>query len=97
MSRKAGTPNKPKVEIPTGYKDDKFEVKQEKNIADEFKGLLEYPYSVLEAKSRKLLEDLVTWAMDSGYVCQGGVSVTNYRADNGSITMVYCQAMIRKD
>ena len=88
MSRKAGTPNKKKVEIPTGYKDDKFEIKQE---------VMPY-YLVAESNKKDELQKIIKSLIDNyNYSCFGGVSVTNYRADNGSITMVYCQAMIRKE
>ena len=40
---------------------------------------------------------VVNGLLDFGYVCQGGVSVTNYRANDGRIEFVYCQAMIRKE
>lgn len=104
MSRKAGTPNKPKVdrEILTVSADNegKITVTNEQGEVLEqgsIDGATNYPYSILEANSRSLLEDHVAWAMDSGYVCQGGVSVTNYRANDGSIVMVYCRGMIRKE
>jgi len=109
MSRKAGTPNKKKVEshAPT-FNDNPFKVEQFHNdqnkpgeiMADgtlrEWKAP-ELDYIVLTESTPLLLVDSVIRYMRDGMVCQGGVSVTNYRADNGSIVMVYCQALVRKE
>ena len=84
MSRKAGTPNKPKVEY---------------LIKDIPVTTLNEPdnYIILHISSVEVLCDAVNRYLTNGYECQGGASVTNYRADNGSIVMVYCQALVRKD
>lgn len=36
-------------------------------------------------------------ALINDYICQGGVSITNYRGLDGNIVMVYAQAMVRRD
>jgi hypothetical protein len=35
--------------------------------------------------------------MNKDYVCQGGVSITNYRGLDGNIVFVYCQAMVKNN
>jgi hypothetical protein len=123
MSRKAGTPNKPKVvigdmpkvmldkngnpdfgscltpsdkvEIPTGYKDDKFDI-----LPPTGKDMLKETmpkYFILKSTDSKYLEEMVINAINSDCIPLGNVSVTNFRADNGSITYVYVQSMIRKE
>ena len=132
MSRKAGTPNKKKVElkleniptialdknnnpdfgacltssdkleIPSGYKDDKFEISKEdvKNfLPPSGKDMLKETmpkYFIVESHDKNILKELVINAMDMNCVCQGGVSVTCYRDVNG-IEFVYCQAMVKRD
>ena len=98
MSRKAGTPNKPKsIDVASFNKEliedeirkSKIEVKQE--------DILVY-YWVASSENLNELSRMVDIAIKSGTsLPQGGVSVTNYRANDGSIVMVYCQALVRKD
>ena len=108
MSRKAGTPNKKKVEshAPTGGNPFEYErFKNDQNKPGEIVegGKLkewkapELDYIILTENTPLLLVDSVIRYMREGMVCQGGVSVTNYRGLDGKIVMVYCQAMIRKD
>jgi hypothetical protein len=47
--------------------------------------------------SHSELMKVVDWWIDYGYVCQGGVSVTNYRGLDGNIVMVYAQAMVKRE
>ena len=106
MSRKAGTPNKPKVIIVEAVGVTDEDVENGKALIENFaktivatsetKDIISPKYRVEYSHSIEGLETLVSMFL-SDYVCQGGVSVTNYRALDGSITMVYCQAMIRKD
>jgi len=97
MSRKAGTPNKKKAEIPTGYKDDKFVVTKDDLLVEAKQE--EIPaYLVIQANNIDSLNRIVRAEIACyNYICQGGVSVTNYRGLDGNIVMVYCQAMIRKE
>ena len=94
MSRQKGTPNRPKVEIPSGYTDDKFEIERiDLDNLDEPK-----KYILIQNPSMQYFErDVNIILKANNYICQGGVSVTNYRANDGSIVMVYCQALVRKD
>ncbi len=88
MSRKAGTPNKPKVENNiVSYED--FHIDKPAIVAKK--------YILVEHKSIGLLVDDIISRINYGYVCQGGVSVTNYRGLDGKIVMVYCQALVRKE
>ena len=92
MSRKAGTPNKPKVEI---TKDD-----IENFLPPSGKSMLKQTmpmYFILESTDKNALGELVINALQYDTVPLGGVSVTNYRALDGSISMVYCQAMVRRE
>ena len=54
-------------------------------------------YTVVTCFDMGGLIDMVMSWVDAGFTPQGGVSATNYRANDGNIVMVYCQAMIRKD
>jgi hypothetical protein len=109
MSRKAGTPNKPKVEkfIPVGDGKD-FMLQAQKDMLaaiekGEIPGLPKQEnnipaYLVVQANDIDSLNQVVRAEMACyKYVCQGGVSVTNYRGLDGKIVMVYCQAMVRKE
>jgi hypothetical protein len=84
MGRPKGSKNAPV--IPTGYKDDKFEVKQEKQTDK---------YIVIKSQTFEFFQLIVNNAIQDGYVCQGGVSVTCYRDVNG-IEFCYAQAMVLK-
>jgi L-lactate utilization protein LutB len=89
MSRKAGTPNKKKDTYTAAIAETEKIIKQ---ITED------YEYVICEANNKNDLAIMVRESMrDLNYQCQGGVSVTNYRADNGSITMVYCQAMVKRE
>jgi len=50
-------------------------------------------YVILESYYKDDLAVDVQGAMDAGYQCQGGVSITNYRGNDGNIVFVYAQAM----
>ena len=78
MSRKAGTPNKPKEIV--------------KQMSEDFQP----GYIFLQSEKPDALILHVNGMLEI-YQPLGGVSVTNYRADNGSIVMVYCQAMVRRE
>jgi hypothetical protein len=58
---------------------------------------MKHKYFILTENNIYGLGIMVRQQLENGYVCQGGVSVTNYRALDGKIVMVYCQAMIRKE
>jgi hypothetical protein len=91
MSRKPGTPNKPKVEIT------KEDVKNFLPLSGKDMLIETMPkYFMLVGYKLDCFNDDVNLWIKQGYECQGGVSVTNYRADNGSIVMVYCQALVKK-
>jgi hypothetical protein len=105
MSRKAGTPNKPKVTShPMGELDT---VDEPREVATQYENPIEgvllstndtiKGYTVVTCFNSVALIDMVMSWIDGGYQPLGGVSVTNYRADNGSITMVYCQAMVKRE
>jgi hypothetical protein len=97
MSRKAGTPNKKKEKLFEPFTKEQTEI-MEKEL-DSFTGVVNVKdkYLILEISSKDVLSDSVNRHLAIGYECQGGVSVTNYRANDGSIVMVYCQAMVRRD
>jgi hypothetical protein len=107
MSRKAGTPNKPKVTShPMGELDT---VDEPREVATKYENPIEgvllstndivKDYVILENNKWYDLEKQVKGLLDNGaeWVCQGGVSVTNYRGLDGKIVMVYCQALVRKE
>jgi hypothetical protein len=104
MSRQKGTPNKPKVEkLAASQVGVTFTEKQKETIKEivskqgtEIR-LINSKYIIVKSNDNFDLEDMVIAEIEQSYVCQGGVSVTNYRADNGNIVMVYCQGMIRKE
>jgi hypothetical protein len=104
MSRKAGTPNKPKVVIddyPSG--NDKpmksIVVESQEKFIHGIKEENDIPaYLVVQANDIDSLNQVVRAEMACyKYECQGGVSVTNYRGLDGNIVMVYCQAMVRRE
>jgi hypothetical protein len=89
MSRKAGTPNKKKETYKSAIIETEKIIKQ---ITED------YEYVICEANNKNDLAIMVRESMrDLNYVCQGGVSVTNYRGLDGNIVMVYAQAMVRRD
>ena len=106
MSRKAGTPNKPKVIIVEADGITDKDVENGKALIENFaktivatnetKDINSPKYRVEYSHSIEGLETLVSMFL-SDYVCQGGVSVTNYRALDGSIVMVYCQGMVKRE
>ena len=93
MTRGKGSKNKPKepitfdAPVTTLNEDVKFVQKVDEKL----------PYRVITGNSDNQIIDHVNWWKQRGYIEQGGVSVTNYRADNGSIVMVYCQALVKKE
>lgn len=91
MSRKAGTPNKPKEQSIDCYKATATITTNTLPIDEKHK------YFILTENNVYGLGIMVRQQLENGYECQGGVSVTNYRADNGSIVMVYCQAMVKRE
>ena len=48
-------------------------------------------YRILQNDSKENLEIFVADHIDIGYICQGGVFVTNHGSEK-----VYCQAMVLK-
>ena len=53
-------------------------------------------YIVVNGNVLDDVADKVAEKISGGYECQGGVSVTNYRADTGKIEFVYYQALVKK-
>jgi hypothetical protein len=107
MSRKAGTPNKPKVEkfIPVGDGKEFMLQAQKDMLAAIEKGEIPgFPkqetilgkYIILQENTPDMLIRHVIGMCMSDFEPLGGVSVTNYRGLDGKIVMVYCQAMVRK-
>ena len=102
MSRKAGTPNKPKVTShPMGELDT---VDEPREVATKYENPIDQRqhdipvfYWIVSSTDIKDLMYTVDVQMTAGALPQGGVSVTNYRALDGSITMVYCQAMVKRE
>ena len=90
MSRKAGTPNKPKGAPPETNPEDVRYIENAGFDTDK-------KYKMLIGCSKDDLSNQVNIFLDTGYECQGGASVTNYRALDGSIVMVYVQAMVRRE
>jgi len=101
MSRKAGTPNKPKsIDVSQFNKEliqNEIEQKFVRGIKEE-KQTKDIPeYLVVQTNDIDSLNQVVRAEMACyKYQCQGGVSVTNYRGLDGNIVMVYCQALIKK-
>ena len=91
MSRKAGTPNKPKEQSIDCYKATATITTNTLPIDEKPKYFMLTGY-----KLDRFNDDVNLWIKD-GYVCQGGASVTNYRALDGSIVMVYCQGMVKRE
>jgi hypothetical protein len=52
-------------------------------------------YIIMTNPTLSTIQMAVNIKIDQGYVCQGGVSVTNYRGLDGNIVMVYAQAMVK--
>jgi len=107
MSRKAGTPNKKKVEypikdIPVTTLNENYpqeiinRMKQKESDRIALHEKYSDGYIILARSLSDDLSDCVSGYLMRGYECQGGVSVTNYRANDGNIVMVYCQALIKK-
>ena len=105
MSRKAGTPNKPKVTShPMGELDTKDEPRE---VATKYENPIEgvllstnetiNGYTIVTCFDSVALIDMVMSWIDGGYQPLGGVSVTSYRGLDGNIVMVYCQAMVRRE
>jgi len=69
----------------------KVEVKQE--VIPEKTVLPKYEIAI--GYGEGAFTQVVNTLFDFGYICQGGVSVTNYRGLDGNIVMVYCQAMVK--
>ena len=90
MSRKAGTPNKPKVE-------NRNEQKFVYGIKEEQTGVMDNYITVTKNDPLLLQKAVNLYSINDGYAPQGGVSVTNYRGLDGKIVMVYCQALVRKE
>ena len=102
MSRKAGTPNKPKSIDVSSFNKELIEdeiIKLKTKIRQETTPYYEKKYLLIHSENETLFHEVMNTFLEShsNYVCQGGVSVTNYRADNGSIVMVYCQALVKKE
>ena len=109
MSRKAGTPNKKKVtqNILEKENDLYFSRNKPQNVLPAMiqrEEVKQEPIAVMDnyivvTKNDPLVlqKSVNLYNINDGYVCQGGVSVTNYRANDGSIIMVYCQALVRKE
>jgi hypothetical protein len=100
LSRPKGSKNTPidskkmesesDIELP-----DEVVLQIKKKVADEV--TKDIPYVVCFGNTISELMTEVDRAMMFFYVCQGGVSVTNYRGLDGNIVMVYCQAMVRRE
>ena len=102
MSRKAGTPNKPKeTSRPMGELDTvdeprevatKYENPIEGNVNKDFQP----GYIITQSDKPDALIMHVNGFIEIGYQCQGGISVTSWRDVNG-IEYLYSQAMVRKE
>jgi len=99
MSRKAGTPNKPKSIDVSSFNKELLQNEIEQTRQKDINKITEdYEYVICESNNKNDLAIMVRESMRNlNYICQGGVSVTNYRGLDGKIVMVYCQAMIRKE
>ena len=95
MSRKAGTPNKPKEQSIDCYHATATITNNE--LTNDEDVIQDYKYRVITFYNLIEFEKIINEWIKCGYECQGGVSVTNYRANDGSIVMVYVQAMVKRE
>jgi hypothetical protein len=98
MSRQKGTPNKKKETYTAAIAETEKVIKQVEVKQEVIPEKTVFPkYEIAIGYGEGSFKQVVNALFDFGYVCQGGVSVTNYRGLDGKIVMVYCQAMIRKE
>ena len=98
MTRKAGSKNKPKEKMPIEKElEESIENARHLRELSEVPGIDLLKYNILKEYSDYRLVEKVCEAIEQGYICQGGVSVTTYPDGRGGQTFVYCQALVRKE